>query len=136
MKIIIYISLILLILTSCQKDKFTSCASYDALVGEWISVEVDNGTKDRIKLSGNGLYEYISAFGRGTKKKMSLCIESGPSGYGPNWRYIDLISDKKNIIGESGASIAFTNVFDTILVGGASFFDDEGKLKIKRFVRN
>ena len=129
MKIIIYISLILLILTSCQKDKFTSCESYDSLVGEWISVEEDNGTKDRIKLSENGIYEYISAFGRGSKKRLVLCDEYGLSSPGSNWKSMTLVSNE-----QLGTYLLFTFDFDSILVS-ASAYNGAAGVNTKSFIR-
>ena len=135
MKTLIYILLLLFVLTSCKKNKFTSCASYDALVGEWLSIDEENGTKDIVKLSKNGLYEYISAFGRGTKKRMVLCKENEYSTQWPSWKFISLYSNENSVEGATGRSIRYTADFDSIAVSVGDYNGNNGS-NLKRFVRN
>lgn len=129
------IGFLLLTLFSCNKDKFVSCPSYDALIGEWIAVNDENGTKDIVKLLKNGMYEYTSAFGRGTKKKMILCKENGYSTYWPTWKVISLYSNEKSVEGATGRGIRYSTDFDTIAISVGEYNGNNGS-NFKYFIRN
>ena len=129
-------SIILVALFSCQKNKFRSCTSYNAVVGEWISIEKDYETKDLLKLTNKGVYQYDTAFGRGTKKKLSKCEEFDVlSSFGPNWRAIRIYSKEEYVQGESGRIIWLTADFDTIRLVVGEYNGIDGKI-YKSFVRN